>query len=458
LAGLNHEENRFIARGRRAVKAATLTVQDGTLSQTASRPVENAALRWFALVTAAATFVLVWMGGLVTSHEAGMSVPDWPTTYGYNLFFFPVSKWLGGIFFEHTHRLVASGVGLLTTILALWLFGRKCRPLLRWGGVLMVLSGVVLCVIAQSAIRPDESGRSAMQPPAHLDEFLMMAAIGGMAFAASFYWPKCEASPKWMRWLGVAAFFAVVAQGVLGGLRVTLFKNELGIFHATLAQLFFLLMSAIALFLAGFWRKLPAPGERDTRGMRYFFAAATLLILGQLALGATMRHQHAGLAIPDFPAAYGKIWPDTSSAAIANYNMERTRGVGLLPITAFQIVLQMAHRMTAGAVLVTVAICAWLARRQLGGRHLLSRLALVWLCLILAQVFLGAATIWTGKSADIATAHVAGGALSLALGGLITIISFRCLAAAERQNCEARPAATDEVEPWISQSGTAARL
>ena len=109
---------------------------------TESAPAENPALRRFAMTTAAATFALVWAGGLVTSHGAGLAVPDWPNTYGYNLFFFPVSKWLGGIFFEHTHRLIASGVGLLTTILALWLFGRKSRPLLRWGGALLLLAGV----------------------------------------------------------------------------------------------------------------------------------------------------------------------------------------------------------------------------------------------------------------------------------------------------------------------------
>jgi cytochrome c oxidase assembly protein subunit 15 len=444
LTGLNHEEIRFVVRGsragRRAVKAATFIVQNGLLPHTASAPGENPALRRFALLTAAATFVLVWIGGLVTSHEAGMSVPDWPTTYGYNLFFFPVSKWLGGIFFEHTHRLVALGVGLLTTILALWLFGRKCRPLLRWGGVLMALGGVVYCAIRQSA----------MPAAGHLDEYLMLVAIGATAFAASFYWPKCEASPKWLRWLGVAAFIAVVAQGVLGGLRVRLSNDPLGIFHATLAQLFFLLMSAIALFLTGFWRKLPARAEGDTRGLRYFLAAATLLILGQLAIGATMRHQHAGLAIPDFPAAYGKVWPDTSPAAIVKYNERRTDVTDHQPITAFQIVLQMVHRMTAGAVFVMVGICAWLARRQFGGGHLLSRMALVWFLLIAAQIFLGAATIWTGKSADIATAHVACGALSLALGGLITIISFRCLEAAAR-NWQAQADGSEGVEPRIFQ-------
>jgi len=49
---------------------------------------------------------VIGLGGLVTSHEAGMSVPDWPNTYGYNLFLFPISKWVGGVFYEHTHRLL----------------------------------------------------------------------------------------------------------------------------------------------------------------------------------------------------------------------------------------------------------------------------------------------------------------------------------------------------------------
>src|SRR5215471_4066415 len=91
----------------------------------------------FALLTAAATFLLIGVGGLVTSHGAGMAVPDWPNTYGYNMFFFPVSQWVGGIFYEHTHRLLASAVGLLTAILTIWLNGSRARPFLRWTGVVM---------------------------------------------------------------------------------------------------------------------------------------------------------------------------------------------------------------------------------------------------------------------------------------------------------------------------------
>jgi cytochrome c oxidase assembly protein subunit 15 len=414
--------------------AAASNARNGSTPDSAGIQKDNPALRWFALFTAAATFVLVWMGGLVTSHEAGLSVPDWPNTYGYNLFFFPISKWIGGVLFEHTHRLVASGVGLLTTILALWLYGRKSRPLLRWGGAVLLLAGLAaLCINPQSEIL-----NPPLVPQNHLADVIMLICVGAIALAVGFVWPRCEPSPKWLRRLGLTAFFAVVFQGVLGGLRVTMLKDQLGIFHATIAQLFFVLMSAIALFHTAFWRNLPAHAESGAGRLRFFFLAATLLILGQLALGATMRHQHAGLAIPDFPAAYGKIWPATDAASVARYNQLRTDVIDYQPITAFQIVLQMVHRLMAATILLTVGACAWLARRRPGSGHRLARVSAAWFCLIVAQILLGAATIWTGKTADIATAHVACGALSLMLGALITIISFRLLAAPSKETCAAR--------------------
>src|ERR1039458_4412093 len=97
-------------------------------------PVRSPGLHRFAVFTAIATLGLVGIGGLVTSHGAGMAVPDWPNTYGYNMFFFPISLWMGGVFYEHTHRLAASGVGLLTVVLALRLYGRSARPVMRWAG------------------------------------------------------------------------------------------------------------------------------------------------------------------------------------------------------------------------------------------------------------------------------------------------------------------------------------
>ena len=83
----------------------------------------------FAAVVAASTAVLIFAGGMVTSTGSGLSVPDWPNTYGWFMFSFPVDKWVGGIFYEHTHRLIASTVGLLILSLAFWLWRAEPR---RW--------------------------------------------------------------------------------------------------------------------------------------------------------------------------------------------------------------------------------------------------------------------------------------------------------------------------------------
>ena len=91
----------------------------------------NRPLHRVALLTAAATFPLIFMGGLVTSHGAGMSVPDWPNSYGYNMFTFPPSIWLGrqagGVFYEHSHRLMGSLVGMLSILLTVWAWKTESR-------------------------------------------------------------------------------------------------------------------------------------------------------------------------------------------------------------------------------------------------------------------------------------------------------------------------------------------
>ena len=77
-------------------------------------------LNRYAKLVAASTVLLIAAGGMVTSTGSGLSVPDWPNTYGWFMFSFPMSKWVGGIRYEHTHRLIASTVGFLTIILAVW--------------------------------------------------------------------------------------------------------------------------------------------------------------------------------------------------------------------------------------------------------------------------------------------------------------------------------------------------
>jgi cytochrome c oxidase assembly protein subunit 15 len=90
-------------------------------------------LRRFTKLVAFSTLFLIFAGAMVTSHDAGLSVPDWPTTYGHSMFTFPFEKWVGNIFYEHSHRLIASGVGFLTIIQAVWLQRREPK---RWVRIL----------------------------------------------------------------------------------------------------------------------------------------------------------------------------------------------------------------------------------------------------------------------------------------------------------------------------------
>src|SRR5262249_29869797 len=91
-------------------------------------------LHRFSKVVVACTVVLILAGSLVTSHDAGLSVPDWPTSYGWNMFTFPPSMWVANILYEHGHRLLARGGGFLTIALACWLWFADSRPWLRWLG------------------------------------------------------------------------------------------------------------------------------------------------------------------------------------------------------------------------------------------------------------------------------------------------------------------------------------
>ncbi len=98
-----------------------------------------------ALTTVAATFVLILFGGLVTNTGSALAVPDWPTTFGSNMFLYPWSGMVGGIFYEHSHRLLGSVVGLLTIALAVALWREGGR--LRWLGLVAVAAVVVQGVL-----------------------------------------------------------------------------------------------------------------------------------------------------------------------------------------------------------------------------------------------------------------------------------------------------------------------
>ena len=293
-------------------------------------------LHRYAKFVSAATVLLIVAGGLVTSTGSGLAVPDWPTSYGWNMFTFPMQHMVGGIFYEHGHRLIASGVGFLTIILALWVWKAEPR--------------------------------------------------------------------RWMRVLGFTALAAVCVQGLLGGITVLYFlPTPVSTAHAGLAQIFFCLTIAIALFTSRGWAS-PERDPADDRMLRIVATTTTAFIYLQIIVGATMRHSDAGLAIPDFPLVFGGLFPPEWTAAIA---------------------IHYAHRV--GAALVTLAIAAtashvWYHHRD---RTELKRPAGILVTLVLTQVTLGAFVIWSEKSVAINTAHVVVGALTLATSLVLTLRTYR---------------------------------
>jgi cytochrome c oxidase assembly protein subunit 15 len=281
------------------------------------------------------TVILIAAGGMVTSTDSGLAVPDWPNTYGQFMFAFPFEKMVGGILYEHGHRMIASTVGFLTIILAIWTW--KVEP------------------------------------------------------------------RKWVRWLAVAALGAVILQGVLGGITVLLLlPAPVSIGHAGLAQLFFCATVTLALVTSAGWKS--ARESADDVLLRRVALATTILIYCQILLGATMRHTNAGLAIPDFPLAFGHLLPPAWNAGVA---------------------VHFAHRV--GALLVMLAILAtaghvWYHHRS---QSELVRPATLLVILVAVQIALGAFVIWSGLQPIINTAHVVNGALVLGTSLVLTLRSFR---------------------------------
>jgi len=275
-------------------------------------------LHAFAVGVAAATLLLVFAGGLVTSTESGLSVPDWPTTYGQNMFTFPVSKWVGGIRYEHVHRLIASGVGLLTVILAVWLARREPRRWVRRLGYLALAAVVLQGMLGGLTVL-------LLLPPA--------VSVAHACLAQTFFCLVVTiavvTSPRWS------------PPSSAGSLREALAASPLGRTAA---------VTAVAVFL-------------------------------QLLIGAVMRHTKAGLAIPDFPLSLGRVVPPLSSFPVAIHFLHRVgaivvaalvglclfralrsprgalrrAGIALAVLVVVQVGLGAATVLTRKAVLVTTA-------------------------------------------------------------------------------------------------------
>ena len=288
----------------------------------AKNTVYNSSLHRYAVLTACCTFALLIAGALVTSNDAGLSIPDWPLAYG-SL----TPPMVGGIRYEFTHRVIATFVGLLTIGLAVWLWRAEKR--------------------------------------------------------------------SWMRWLGLAALGGVIAQGILGGLTVRMYQPPpVSAAHATLAQLFFSTVVAIAVFTSSWWNG-PLSETEDSGSPRVRTLAVWTLVAVflQLILGAAFRH----------------------------------KGFGIIPHLIGAVIVTILIFMTAGAL-----------KRRFAGVPALRNCARYLHILIGVQLLLGAGAYWSrlyaarfpqpiGVTVALTVVHTVTGALVLAATLVTTLFSYRMI-------------------------------
>ena len=243
----------------------------------------------FVWVAAAATFLLLAVGGLVTSKQAGLAVVDWPNSYGYNMFLYPLSRMTGGIYYEHAHRLFGSLVGLTTLVMAVLLQRTDKRAGVRKVG-----------------------------------------------------------------WIAVGM---VVAQGILGGLRVTgsftlsTAQDDmapslvLALVHGVFGQLFFATLVGLGVVTSLRWRDRSGclSGDRKPETAIFLGRLLVALMVVQLVLGALQRHMemllwvHITMAaiIAPLAAMYGlRTWMLNPA-----HPVRRKLGLWLMAVTGAQVFL-----------------------------------------------------------------------------------------------------------------------
>ncbi len=307
----------------------------------------------FAWSLASFVLFLIFVGAMVKSTNSGLSVPDWPNTYGHFMFSFPLDQMVGGIFWEHSHRMIASIAGLLTFALTVLVYRFDPRSWLR-----------VTALVASAAV-------------------LVQGLFGGLT-VLNFL-------PAWIS----------VSHGTLAQIYFCL------ILVVALAQSRSWIASAERVRESDYRWSLEA-----SRTLSAWVVGAIFL---QLLLGAIMRHVEAGLVIPDFPTMFGS-WSlplDDASLAMANRELAENGILDKLRLERVEfghMLVHLAHRFWAVvvAILGTSLVYRLLSRRDLKGP--VHRWSYAFLGLLLVQISLGILTIYTEKNPTMTSFHVLCGA------------------------------------------------
>lgn len=299
----------------------------GASISVASRREDRAPVDWtyiFAVVAACATLMMLVIGGLVTSHGAGLAVADWPNTFGYNMFLYPFSRMTGDIYYEHAHRLFGTLVGLTVLVFSARLAWVDKRLWVRLFAVVAVL------LVGTQGV------------------------IGGLRVTGSF---------------------------TMSDLRRDMAPNtELAVLHGVVAQWFFALMSALAVVVSPRWRSdAPPVSSTHAASDRILSSALVGLIALQIVMGSIVRHLHEGMrahiAVAAIVAVFALICGARALGLYGSAPIVRRAGMVLLSLAAIQLALGIGSYVisTSSAVSpISNARIAVTTAHQTGGALLLG--------------------------------------------------------------------------------------
>jgi cytochrome c oxidase assembly protein subunit 15 len=325
----------------------------------------NPGLALFSKLVCVTTLGLIFAGGVVTSKNVGLAVPDWPTSYGYHMWGLPFSMWKGGVLYEHFHRVFASATGLLVLVIAVWLHVSEKRKAVRWLGI--------ACLVA----------------------VLTQGILGGITVRLTLP-------------LVVSVAHAVLAQ---------IFLCLTIVLAYSLSREHFNRVNVGA-----------APDASFLRRSIFLVLVILLQLVVAAYMRHDMKHQ-GGVAIPDFPTVTEKWFPRFDDEALGWVNSWRSTAVWehnatfeiAQPVRSSQMAVHFAHRILA---FVLVALCLAFSvaayRHYRGDSDVLESFYILD-ALIGIQVILGIFVVWSNKGELVTTLHVMIGAASLGAAVLLAL-------------------------------------
>jgi len=356
------------------------------------------AIHRVALVLCVLTFGLIVWGGHVNTTRSGMAFPDWPTSNLAPMVTYAPSEWLWAKdrFWEHGHRLFATVVGLVTTLLLMLAYRSTPvgqRPNKAIGGLI----GMVFLTITSAVLGVNSMPMSFME--------VFMVGLGVLTIVFIVKAIRVGAEHR-IIWLAMAAFTAVCLQGSFGGYTVRQnLPDWTSTSHGVLAQLFLMIVIAIALQSSAAWRRRRALGTVSS-GTATIVATTWALTFTQFVLGALTRHTDSWGVSVSFPQ-----WSDA----------------GFFPSTDLlqypQVLIHLVHRSLAYVVALAI-VWQFIRLRSEGASSDVRRTSFVALCLVGVQIALGAGILWTARGELVTTLHVMVGVVILVTNA-ITFLSVK---------------------------------